>query len=143
MDDRCTGAASIDAPRGKTHDPAAELVARRVERRLGDLIALPNVGVNLTELPPGAASFVLHRESKQDELIYVLSGRPTLVVGNAELVLRPGDCYGFKAQNGRAHRLINRSAEKAVYLEIGSRGAGGRAECPSVDRPPGEREAHA
>ena len=124
MDDCCTSGASLDAPRGKAHDPppAEELAAQRVERRLGDLIALPNVAVNLTELSPGSASFVLHRQPRHEEFVYVLAGRPTLVVGNAELVLRPGDCYGFKAQHGHAHQLVNRSTEKAVYLEIGDRG---------------------
>jgi uncharacterized cupin superfamily protein len=132
MDGRRMRATSTGAPGAKAHDapPAAELVVGRVERRLGELIGLPNVGVNLKELTPGSASFVLHGPSKQDAFVYVLAGRPTLVVGDAELVLQPGDCYGFKAGGGRAHELVNRWAEKVVYLEIGDRAAGGRVEGP-------------
>ena len=57
----------------------AARVAGRVKRPLGDLFGLSNFGVNLTRLGPGAASSLHHKHSKQDELIYVLEGRPTLM----------------------------------------------------------------
>jgi uncharacterized cupin superfamily protein len=135
MNDRPIHAASVYAPPGKTHYPApyVALVAGRVKRRLGDLFGLTNFGVNLTELGPGAASSVPHRHSKQDEFVYVLAGTPTLVVDNVEFVLRPGECYGFKAGNGRAHQLVNRTAERAAYLEIGDRSGGDEVEYPGSD----------
>lgn len=136
MDDFCASGSSTHTSIDKARDapPAKEFAAHRIERRLRDLIALPNVAVKLTELSPGCASFVLHRQPIHEELIYVLAGRPTLVMGNAELTLRPGDCYEFKARHGRAHQLVNRSAEKAVYLEIGDRGVGGVAGGGSMSR---------
>jgi uncharacterized cupin superfamily protein len=42
-------------------------------------------------------------------------------------------CAGFKAGSGNAHHLINRTAEKVVYLEIGDRTAGDTATYPDDD----------
>jgi uncharacterized cupin superfamily protein len=123
MDGRRMRATSTGAPGAKAHDapPAAELVVGRVERRLGELIGLPNVGVNLKELTPGSASFVLHGPSKQDAFVYVLAGRPTLVVGDAELVLQPGDCYGFKAGGGSCCRRPGRGPEALIAHRVSAR----------------------
>jgi uncharacterized cupin superfamily protein len=113
--------------------PFAAQVEGRSKRRLGDHFGLTSFGVNLTELEPGAVSALFHHHTKQDEFVYVVSGTPTLVLGNEELVLKPGDCCGFKAGNGVGHQLINRSREKVLYLEIGDRAAGDYAEYPRDD----------
>jgi len=101
----------------------AARVAGRVKRPLGDGFGLNNFGVNLTRLPPGVVSALLHRHSKQDEFVYVLEGRPTLVTDEGETELRPGMCAGFPA-GGTAHQLVNRTAEDVVYLEVGDRTPG-------------------
>jgi uncharacterized cupin superfamily protein len=89
--------------------------------------------VNLTHLSPGAISALLHSHSKQDEFILVLEGTPTLVLGEQEFVLNPGDCYGLKAGTGVAHQLINRSDAIVTYLEIGDRTPGDEVEYPNDD----------
>ena len=99
----------------------------------GHLYGLTNFGVNLTELDPGAVSALLHSHSKQDEFIFVLDGNPTLVVGDKEFDLSPGDCMGFKAGSGIAHQLINRSSSAVTYLEMGDRSESDRAEYPNDD----------
>jgi uncharacterized cupin superfamily protein len=48
-----------------------------------------------------------HAHSKQDEFIYVLEGRPTLVTDEGRMVLGPGMCAGFPGGTGNAHHLIN------------------------------------
>jgi uncharacterized cupin superfamily protein len=86
----------------------------REKRALGDIFGLSNFGVNLTRLAPGAQSALRHAHTKQDELIYVLQGHPTLVTDAGETVLEPGMCAGFKAGSGDAHHLVNRSAADVV-----------------------------
>ena len=113
--------------------PYASLVEGRVKRKLGDFFGLTNYGVNLTQLKPGAISAVLHHHSKQDEFIYVLQGTPSLILGKQEYVLHPGDCFGFKAGQGIPHQLVNRSAELAVFIEIGDRSDGDEVEYPNDD----------
>jgi len=128
-------ACRIEPPNVKTSypPPFAALVEGRIKRKLGDYFGLSNFGVNLTELRPGAVSALAHHHSKQDEFIYVLKGCPTLVLGDEEYPLRPGDCYGFKAGSGVESQLINRTAEDVSYLEIGDRTPGDEVVYPRDD----------
>lgn len=125
----------ISPPSKKTiyPNPFASLVEGRTKRKLGDHFGLTNFGVNLTHLAPGAVSALLHHHSKQDELVYILQGTPTLMLDQQEYPLKPGDCMGFKAGTGVAHQLVNRSAEPAVYIEIGDRKEGDEVEYPHDD----------
>lgn len=113
-------------------EPFRARVAGRERRALGDAFGLRNFGVNLTRLPPGGQSALLHRHARQDELIYVLEGTPTLVTDRGEMVLAPGMVAGFPA-NGVAHHLVNRADRPAVYLEIGDRTPQDAVEYPRDD----------
>jgi len=113
--------------------PFSAQVEGRIKHRLGEHFALTNFGINLTELEPGAVSALFHHHTKQDELIFVVCGNPTLVLGDREFVLKAGDCCGFKAGTGVGHQLVNRSSHPARYLEIGDRTTGDYAEYPRDD----------
>lgn len=113
-------------------EPFASRMSKRQKRVLGDFFGLSNFGVNLTRLPPGAESALLHRHIRQDEFIYILEGEPTLVTEEEEIALAPGMCAGFPA-GGTAHQLVNRTAADVVYLEIGDRTAGDEAFYPRDD----------
>ena len=114
-------------------EPFASRVAGREKRPLGDLFGLTNFGVNLTRLSPGAISSVRHAHSRQDELVYILAGRPILITNAGETQLEPGMCAGFKAGDGDGHHLVNRSPADVVYLEIGDRSAGDEVVYPDDD----------
>ena len=47
--------------------------------------------------------------------------------------MRAGDCAGFKANDGNAHRLVNRSNRDAVYIEVGTRSPNERVHYPDDD----------
>ena len=111
----------------KPHD---RVVEGREKQALGNAVGLTQFGVNLTRLKPGAASAMRHWHRHEDELIYMLEGELVLVEDEGETVLRPGDAAGFKAGVPNGHCLVNRSAQDAVYLEIGTRAAVERAEYP-------------
>ena len=101
--------------------PFAARVEGRIKTELGDLFDLGNFGVNLTRLKPGAESALRHAHMKEDEFVYILEGEPMLMTNAGETKLRPGMCAGFKAGNGDAHHIVNRTGADVVYLEIGSR----------------------
>ena len=127
--------ATAATPRAKASSypaPFAERMVGRTKRPLGDVFGLRAFGVNLTHLAPGAVSSLLHRHALQDEIVYVLEGELTLVTDEGEATLGPGMCAGFAA-GGRAHQLVNRSADDAAYLEIGDRTPGDWAEYPVDD----------
>jgi uncharacterized cupin superfamily protein len=114
-------------------EPFASRMARREKRPLGDLFGLTNFGVNLTRLESGAVSALRHWHSKQDEFVYIVSGRPTLVTNAGETALTPGMCAGFKAGYEDGHHLENRTNEDVVYLEVGDRTVGDSVAYPDDD----------
>ena len=114
----------------------ADLLAKigaRDKHPLGDIFGLRHFGVNLTRLPPGAASSLRHAHAVQDEFVYVLDGMPTLVTDAGETLLAPGMCAGFPAGTGDAHHLVNRGAAEVVYLGIGDRTPGDAVDYPDDD----------
>jgi uncharacterized cupin superfamily protein len=113
-------------------EPFASRMAGRIKRPLGDLFGLGNFGVNLTCLRPGAVSALHHVHSRQDELIYVLEGEPTLFTDAGATQLRPGMVAGFPA-NGTAHHLENRTDRDCLFLEIGDRTPGDEGRYPADD----------
>nr|WP_321270085.1 cupin domain-containing protein [uncultured Tolumonas sp.] len=114
-------------------EPFASMVKNRTRRKLGDYFGLTNFGINFTTLAPGSISALKHHHSKQDEFIYIISGTPTLVYGDDEFLMSPGDCFGFKANSGMAHQLLNRSSSDVTYIEVGDRLPADSVEYPSDD----------
>lgn len=114
-------------------EPFASRMQGREKRLLGNAFGLTNFGVNRTRLLPGGSSALRHRHTKQDEFVYVLEGRPTLVTDAGKTRLAPGMCAGFRAGDADAHHLINETDEDVVYLEIGDRTAGDSAAYPDDD----------
>ncbi|MGN6358332.1 MAG: cupin domain-containing protein [Novosphingobium sp.] len=123
------------APRTKPSNYPPQFAARvagRIKRQLGDAFGLSRFGVNLTILPPGAQSALLHRHTEQEEFVYILYGCPTLRTDASEVLLEPGMCAGFPAR-GIAHHLVNLTAEDVHYLEVGDRSVTDQGEYPEDD----------
>ena len=78
-------------------EPFASRMSGREKRVLGNIFGLKTFGMNLTRLAPGAVSSVHHSHSRQDEMIWIVQGQPTLVTDTAETAMRPGMCAGFPA----------------------------------------------
>ncbi len=116
-----------------TSGPFAARLNPRQKRVLGDVFGLTNFGVNLTRLPPGAISALRHAHTRQDELVYIIEGEPTLVTDAGETSLKPGIAAGFKAGAGDAHHLVNRGTTDVVFIEVGDRSPGDRVVYPDDD----------
>ncbi len=126
-------AAPARAKKSNYPEPFASRMEGRVKRPLGDLFGLENFGVNLTTLKPGGASALRHAHSKQDEFVYILQGRPTLVTDAGRTPLEPGQCAGFRAATGDGHCLVNGTEDDVIYLEIGDRTPSDGATYPDDD----------
>ena len=138
MDDRkrTVAIAAIDVPlaaKGSNYpEPFATRMTLREKRRLGEYFGLKNFGVNLTRLAPGGESALMHAHSKQDELVYVVEGEPTLITESGKSRLSPGMCVGLPAQ-GEAHHLVNETDADVFYLEIGDRTRDDEVRYPNDD----------
>jgi uncharacterized cupin superfamily protein len=77
------------------------------------------LGASLFEVPAGAATFPLHAHYANEELLIVLSGRPSLTGrdgGSREL--EPGEVVAFPAGRDGAHRLDNETEEPVRILIV-------------------------
>lgn len=101
--------------------PFAVTTQGRAKRKLGDLFDLTQFGVNQTTLEPKSSSALRHYHTHEDELVYVLSGTPTLETDEGQTLLQPGDVIGFKGGETNGHRIINLSDEPVEILEVGTR----------------------
>jgi uncharacterized cupin superfamily protein len=83
-------------------------------------VAGEHLGASLYALPPGQATFSYHYELGNDELLVVITGRPTLRSPEGTRELKPGDCIHFPSGEAGAHQIINRSGDEARVLLVSS-----------------------
>jgi len=82
---------------------------------LGRTVGLQRTGVNFIKVPPGKESFIYHAHQREEEWIYILSGRGIAEIDGEEFVVEPGDFMGFSTPSV-AHHLKNVGDEDLVYL---------------------------
>lgn len=88
---------------------AAQLAAHAGAHRLG---------ATLYELDPGAATSPLHFHHGNEELLFVLTGTPTLRTDlETERPLAPGEVVAFPAGRSGTHQVLNRT-DAAVRVLI-------------------------
>jgi uncharacterized cupin superfamily protein len=76
------------------------------------------LGASVFELPPGASTFPLHAHHANEELLAVLSGRPTLRTRGGERTLDEGELVSFLTGSDGAHRIDNRTDEPVRVLVV-------------------------
>lgn len=81
--------------------------------RLAPLCGLTRVGVSLIKVPAGKESFIYHSQEREEEWIYIISGRGSAEIEEEEFEVGPGDFMGFPT--GIAHHLRNPYEEELVY----------------------------
>lgn len=82
---------------------------------LSPLVGLKRVGVSLAKIPPGKESFIYHSHHREEEWIYIISGRGIAEIDGEELEVGAGDFMGFPTPS-IAHHLRNPYNEQLVYL---------------------------
>src|SRR5437763_10124285 len=81
-------------------------------------VAGDHLGASLYALPPGQRTFPYHYELGNDELLVVVSGRPTLRTPEGESELEPGDCVLFPSGPDGPHQLANATGEPVRVLLV-------------------------
>ena len=90
--------------------------ARRA--RLGRQAGSRKLGASLWEMPPGQAAYPYHWHLAEEELVVVLSGRPSLRTPDGWSELSEGDVVSFLVGEEGAHQLTNRTDEPVRFLAL-------------------------
>lgn len=83
--------------------------------QLGKAGGLQRTGVSLARIPAGRESFTYHSHQREEEWIYILSGRAIADIDDSEYEVGPGDFIAFPTPSV-AHHLRNPFGEELVYL---------------------------
>jgi uncharacterized cupin superfamily protein len=102
-------------------------------RRLSVAAGLQRTALSLARVPPGKESFIYHSHERDEEFLFILSGRGIAEIGDHVYEVGPGDFMGFTAP-GPAHHLINPNDVDLVYLMGGERSGKDVANFPTLGR---------
>jgi uncharacterized cupin superfamily protein len=86
--------------------------------RVGARAGSEHLGASVYELAPHSKAGELHAHHANEELILVLSGRPTLRTPDGERVLAPGAVVACRMGLEGAHALVNRGEEPARVVIV-------------------------
>lgn len=95
---------------------------------------LTQFGAFILVLQPGTQSSINHWHSDEDELVYVLEGEVTVIEGEAESLLQPGDSATFRAGHPLGHSLSNKGSTPTRVLVVGTRAPVDRVTYPLHNR---------
>ena len=90
-------------------------------RSLGRFAGLQRVALTLARVPPGRESFIYHSHERDEEFLFILSGRGRAEIDGETIEVGPGDFMGFTTPSV-AHHLTNPYEEDLVYLMGGEHG---------------------
>jgi uncharacterized cupin superfamily protein len=111
--------------------------------RIGYELGTELIGCSLWELPPGEAAYPYHFHYADEELVIVLSGRPTLRTPDGVRELEQGEALHFPVGEAGAHQIINRGEEPVTLLAVSSHGRPDVVVYPDSDKiGVGERLPH-
>ncbi len=102
--------------------------------RLGTAAGAERLGLSVYELEPGRRNLPYHAHFGIEELLIVLSGRPTLRTPDGERPLAEGEVVAFAAGRGGAHQLINESEAVVRYVIVSTKASADLIEYPDSNK---------
>ncbi len=96
---------------------------RCLRARLGRQAGAERLGLSLWEIPPGQAAYPYHYHLGEEELIVILSGRPSLRTDDGWRELSEGEVLSFLVGEAGAHQIVNRTDAPVRMLAFSTSGA--------------------
>lgn len=87
-------------------------------RPLKNDLGLTAVGMSLSRMEPGMGYPFFHAHKEQEEIFVCLQGSGTMLVGDEEITMKPGDMVRVAPDVPRA--LGNRTIEPCTFLLLGA-----------------------
>ena len=100
---------------------------------LSELGGLKRTGVSIARIPPGRDSMVEHMHHREEEWIYILSGRAIATIDGEKYEMTAGDFAAFPTPSV-THNLSNPFDEEVVYMMGGEHADSEIADFPALDR---------
>lgn len=107
--------------------------AQRVNKSLGDLTGLSQIGFHIIEVQPGKETTEFHRHYHEEECVYVLAGNAEAQIGEERYQVSAGDFIGYRA-GGAAHSLKNIGSELLRCIVVGQRSEHDVADYPKLKK---------
>jgi uncharacterized cupin superfamily protein len=95
---------------------------RCLRARLGRQAGCERLGLSLFEVPPGEAAYPYHYHLAEEEVVLVLSGRPSLRTSEGWRDLEEGELLLFARGERGAHQIINRTEAPVRFLAVSTSG---------------------
>ncbi len=95
---------------------------RSKRARIGYELGSELIGASLWELPPGEAAYPYHFHYADEEIVIVLSGKPTLRTPEGTRELEEGEAVHFPLGEEGAHQIFNHGEEVVTFLAVSSSG---------------------
>ena len=105
----------FDEPR---EHPGFECLRARVGRQAGT----ERLGASVWELPPRQAAYPFHYHLTEEELVIVLSGRPSLRTSEGWRELEEGELVPFLVGEQGGHQIANRTDAPVRFLALSTQG---------------------
>jgi uncharacterized cupin superfamily protein len=105
----------FDEPR---EHPGFHCLRARISRQAG----CERLGLSLWQLPPGEAAYPYHYHYTEEELLLVLTGRPSLRTPDGWCELDEGEIVAFLRGEQGGHQLVNRTQETVRFLAFSTSG---------------------
>jgi len=94
--------------------------AQRINKSLGDMTGLNNIGFHIIEVSPGHESTELHKHYFEEECIYILEGEAQATIGDDVFPVKAGDFIGYRI-GGKPHKIENNSDAVVKCIVVGQR----------------------
>jgi uncharacterized cupin superfamily protein len=105
---------NVDEIEGQNRSAGTRFGATR--KNLGAATGGRALGCTWHEVAPGRAAYPRHFHTANEEAVYVLEGRGTARIGDAEVAIGPGDFIGMPVGPEHAHQIINSGDAPLRYL---------------------------
>ncbi len=105
---------NVFQPAFDEHEEQPGFAHRRA--RLGRQAGSAQLGASLYELDPGQAVCPYHWHAAEEEMLIVVSGRPSLRTSGGWCELEAGEAVAFATGIEGAHQVVNRSPEPVRVL---------------------------
>ena len=89
------------------------------DAEVGFLIGARKLGYRFARVAPGARYCPMHAHDKEEEMFFVIEGKPSIRTTRGTVELRAGDVIAFPTGERGTHQLLNESDKPCLLLLLG------------------------